>query len=101
MSINESQEFEAINQKVKERTESVEEIRQNAADTYQEVKARRKAKALASIIAVVVVAGAFMAGVWGLEMIGWVNHTFRVVLMCVSGTVAMFKAGYFWHEFKK
>ena len=33
MSINENQEFEAINQKVKERTVNVEEVRQTVAET--------------------------------------------------------------------
>lgn len=100
MSVNESKEFEAINKKVKERSERVEEAQQDVADTYREVVARRKAKAMVCIIAVLTVFGASLAGIWGLEKIGWINSTFRIVLMCLAGAVAMFKSGYFWHEFK-
>ena len=52
MSINENQEFEAINQKVKERSVNVAEVRQTVADTYKEVCVRRKTKAIASMAAV-------------------------------------------------
>ena len=100
MSINENQEFEAINQKVKERTESVEEIWQCAADTYHEVKARKKAKAIAKMFAVVAVFICATFGLIGLEYIGWISVFFRQVLICVAGCMAMFKLCYFWHEIK-
>lgn len=100
MSINENQEFEAINQKVKERTENVEEIRQSVADTYHEVKARRKVKAIAKMFVVVAVLICAVFGINTLETVGWISFTFRQVLICVTGGMAMFKLGYFWHEIK-
>lgn len=101
MSINENQEFEAINQKVKERTESVEEVRQTVADTYREVKAKRKAKAIIRIVVAAVLFGASVAGFYGLESIGWINDTFRTVLTAAAGSVAMFKIGCFWQKSKQ
>lgn len=100
MNINENQEFEAINQKVKERTESVEEVRQTVADTYREVKAKRKARAILRIVVAVVLFGAAAAGFYGLEAIDWINHTFRIVLTAAAGAVAMFKIGGFWQRAK-
>lgn len=100
MNINENQEFEAINQKVKERTENVEEIQQAAADTYREVVEKKQAKAVAKIIAVGLLLCGFIVGFWGLEKVGWINTTFQVVLMCVAGAMASFKIGYFFHEIK-
>ena len=100
MSINESQEFEAINKKIKERSVNVEEVQQNAAETYREVVVRRKTKAIVLMAVTLVILVATIFGVTALEMIGWINETFRTVLMSVAGAVAMFKAGYFWHEFK-
>lgn len=100
MSINENQEFEAINQKVKERTESVEEVRQSAADAYREVQMRKKTKAVASIVGVATLLGCAVAGCWGLEEIGWINHTFRIVLTAAAGAAAMFKIGCFWQKSK-
>ena len=101
MSVNENQEFEAINKKVKERSEIVEENRLNTENSYRDATAKRKAKAGLCIIVVAVVLGVSLVGFWGLEKIGWINATFRIVLMCLAGAVAMFKTGYFWHEFKK
>ena len=100
MCINENQEFEAINQKAKERTVNVEEFQQTVADTYREVKARRKAKAIGLMVVSLLAFVAAVFGITGLEVIGWINDTFRIVLMCLAGSVAMFKVGYFWHEFK-
>lgn len=93
MSINENQEFEAINQKVKERAVNVEEVRQSAADAYREVQMRKKAKAVVGMVAVMGVFGGAVAGCWGLEEIGWINHTFRIVLTSAAGAVAAFKMG--------
>ena len=101
MNINENQEFEAINQKVKERTVNVEEVRQSVADTYREVKARRKAKAVMRMILAVVLFGASVAGFYGLESIGWINDTFRTVLIGTSGSLAMFNIGLFWNDLKQ
>ena len=101
MSINENQEFEIINQKVKERTETVEEVRQAVAETYREVQVRKKAKAVACIAAVMALFGTAVAGFWGLEEIGWINHTFRIVLTAAAGAVAMFKVGGFWQKSKQ
>ena len=101
MSINENQEFEAINQKVKERTESVEGIRQNAADTYHNVQARKKAKAILRMVAITVAFVFAVVVINALEAIGWINSTFKVVMMVAAGGVAMFNQGYYWHELKK
>ena len=100
MSINESKEFETINQKVKERTYSVEEVRQTVADTYREVKARRTTKAIVSMIITITALVVAVIGITALEMIGWVNDIFCIVLMCLAGHGAMFKIGYLWHEIK-
>ena len=101
MSINENQEFEVINRASKERSENVDEYRQTVAETYREVKARRKAKALYHIIALAALLASAVGFFYGLEVIGWINGTFRIVLMCVAGAVAMFKVGFYWHDFKQ
>ena len=101
MSINENQEFETINRMARERSENVDEYRQTVADTYREVKARRKAKAIYHIIALVMLFASAIAFFYGLEVIGWINGTFRIVLMCVAGALAMFKIGYYWHDLKQ
>ena len=101
MSINENQEFEAINRASKERSENVDEYRQTVADTYREVKARRKAKAIYHIVALAMLFVAAIAFIYDLEVIGWINGTFRIVLMCVAGAVGMFKIGYYWHDLKQ
>ena len=101
MSVNENQEFETINRKVKERTENAEEVLQAAADTYREVRMRKKAKAIACILGVAAVLGIVVAGFWALEEIEWINHTFRIVLTAIAGAVAMFKIGGFWREVEK
>ena len=101
MSINENQEFETINQKVKERTETVEEGRHTAAETYREVQMRKKAKAVACILGVAAVLGIAVTGFWALEEIEWINHTFRIVLSAIAGAVAMFKIGGLWREIEK
>ena len=100
MSINENQEFEAINQKVKERSVNVAEVRQTVADTYKEVKVRRITKALAIMTVTAVLLVIALRGINALEAIGWINNSFEVVLMVVAGSVAMFTEGYFWHEIK-
>ena len=100
MCIDESKEFEAINQKASERKAaesaacySTEEIR-----LARKAKAKRKAVVyMAVTLAALIIA---MIGITALEQIGWINDTFRIVLQCVAGCLAMFKAGYLWHEIK-
>ena len=101
MSINENQEFEAINKKVKERTESVEESRQSAAGTYHDVQVRKKAKAILYMVAITVAFVLAIVVINALEVIGWINNSFKVVMMVAAGGVAMFNQGYLWHEFKQ
>ena len=101
MSINENREFEAINQQVKERSMKVEEVRQSVAESYREVKARRRAKAAGRIIIIAVLFAVSAAVFCGLEAIGWINDTFRIVLMCAAGAVAMFMIGFCWHDLKQ
>lgn len=101
MSINENREFEAINKQVKERSVKVDEDRQAAAETYREVKARRRARAAGRIITMAVMFAVAAAGFFGLEAIGWINDTFRIVLVCAAGAVAMFKIGFCWHDLKQ
>ena len=101
MSINENQEFEAINRASKERSVNVDEYRQTVEETYREVKARKKAKAIYHIIALVVLFASAIAFFYGLEAICWINATFRIVLMCAAGAVATFKIGFNWHDLKQ
>jgi hypothetical protein len=100
MSINENQEFETINQKTSERNAnaqavccSTEEIR-----WVKKTKARKKA-ALLMFVTCAVLAVA-LSGIAVLEEIGWINDYFSIVLKCLTGCVAVFKAGYLWHEIK-
>ena len=100
MSINESQEFEAINQKTAER-KFVDDTEHRSKEEYNRVKkAKAKKKAIVLLAVTLVALVASMAGIIGLEMIGWINDVFQVVLMCLAGAVAMFKSGYLWHEIK-
>lgn len=101
MSINENQEFETINQKVKERTENVEEVRQIEADTYREVRVRNKLKAMIWIMVACGVFATAATGFWALEEIEWINHSFRIVLTAAAGAVAMFMIGGFWQRAKQ
>ena len=100
MSINENQEFEAINQKTGERI-FIAETEVQCKEEYHRVK-KAKAKRKAIVLAVVNLAAFVVAmfAIIALEQIGWINSTFRIVLMCVAGAVAMFKSGYLWHEIK-
>lgn len=91
--INERQEFEAINKKTSKRNADEDTVNHSI-----EVKA--KTKAVISIVLTVFALAIVMAGIIGLYRIGWINDTFRIVLMCLAGAVASFKVGYFWHETK-
>ena len=100
MSINESKEFEAINQKTGER-KFVEETESQCKEEYHRVKkAKAKKKAIVSLVLTLLFVLATIGGIIGLKTIGWINEIFCVVLVCSAGAVAMFKAGYFWHEIK-
>lgn len=100
MSINESMEFEAINQKTSERKFVAETEGRCTVEYHHVKKAKAKKKAIVFMVVTVLALVASMFTIIGLEMIGWINDTFCRVLMCLAGAVAMFKAGYFWHEIK-
>lgn len=100
MSINESKEFEAINQKVSERTAAESAVCCSTEEIHRAKKVKAKRKAVAFTVVTLVALVVAMLGITALELIGWINTTFRVVLQCVAGCVAMFKAGYLWHEIK-
>ena len=98
--INEQQEFEAINQKTSERKAAEDNEIQSIEDTCREQKAKAKAKATLFIVLTFFVVAIALVGITGLFLIGWINDIFCIVLMCLAGAVASFKTGYFWHEFK-
>lgn len=100
MCINESKEFEAINQKTGERKASAEAVCCSTEEIYRAKKQKAKKRAVMFMALVLLGLAAAMLGITGLELIGWINETFRIVLMCFAGCVAMFKTGYFWHEIK-
>lgn len=100
MSINENQEFEAINQKTGERNFIAETECQSKEEYHRVKKEKAKKKAIVFMVVTVLALVLAILGITALEMIGWINATFRIVLMCAAGAVAMFKTGYFWHEIK-
>jgi uncharacterized membrane protein YqjE len=100
MSINESKEFEAINQKTGERKFVAETECQCKEEYHRVSKAKAKKKSVGFLIVTVLALVLAMLGITALEVIGWISATFRIVLMCLAGSVAMFKIGYFWHEIK-
>ena len=100
MSINESKEFEAINQKTGERKFVAETECQCKEEYHRVKKAKAKKRAVVFMAVTLVALVAAVVGITALEMIGWINTTFRIVLMCLAGALAMFKAGYLWHEIK-
>ena len=100
MSINEVNEFEAINQKTGER-KFMAETECKCKEAIGQVKKKKTCKRAVGLVIVTMLALAIsMVGITALEQIGWINGTFRVVLMCMAGSVAMFKTGYLWHEIK-
>ena len=100
MSINESMEFEAINQKTGER-KFVAETEGHCKEEYHRVKkAKAKKKAIVLLVVTCIAVVVAMFGILGLEFIGWINNIFCIVLMCLAGAVAIFKSGYLWHEIK-
>lgn len=100
MSINENKEFEAINKKTSERNAQKSAQCHNTEEIYRAKNAKAKKKAIWFVAVTILLLAVTMVGITGLEMIGWINATFRIVLMCLAGSVAMFKIGYFWHEIK-
>lgn len=100
MSINEYKEFEAINQKVSERNAQEAVACHSTEDIYRAKKAKARKKAICFVLVTMVLLLVTILCITGLEMIGWINATFRILLMCLTGSVAMFKIGYFWHEIK-
>ena len=100
MNINEINEFEAINQKTSERKFIAETERQCNEAYHRVEKAKAKKKYFASIVLTVLSLVLTMWGITALEMIGWINTAFCIVLMCVAGTMAIFKTGYLWQEIK-
>lgn len=100
MSINENKEFETINQKTGER-KFIAETECLCKEEYHRVKkAKAKKQSVVFLIVTVLAMVGAMFGITALEVIGWISATFRIVLMCLAGAVAMFKFGYFWREFK-
>lgn len=100
MSVNESMEFEAINLKTGER-KFVAETEYQCKEEYHRVKkAKAKKQAIVTLIATFVSVLVAVFGITALKHIGWINDIFCVVLVCLAGAVAMFKAGYCWHEIK-
>ena len=100
MSINESKEFEAINQKTCER-KFVAETECQTKEEYQRVKkAKVKKQAIVRLILNLLSVLASICITICLKQIGWINDIFCIVLVCMAGAVAMFKSGYLWHEIK-
>ena len=101
MSINEHKEFEAINQKTSARNAKASAECYNTEEIYRAKRAKARKKTLFFIAITWAVLVAAWACILGLAQIGWINEIFCFVLMCLAGSVAMFKIGYFWHEIKK
>ena len=101
MSVNEYQEFEAINQKTSERNAQATIECHSTEENYRVNRAKQKEKALFCISATLVALALAVFGIIKLADIGWINDIFCFVLLCLAGSVAMFKAGYFWHEIKQ
>lgn len=100
MSINENKEFEAINQKTRERTVNESAVCHSTEEIYRVKKAKTTKKAIVCMVAITLALAAAVVGISALEVIGWINGTFKGVLLCAAGCVAMFNQGYFWHEIK-
>ena len=100
MSVNENQEFEAINQKTGERKVQASAVCHSTEEIYRAKKAKAVKKSIACMVAVTLALVIAVVGIAALGQIGWINGTFKTVLMCAAGGVAMFNEGYFWHEIK-
>ena len=100
MSINENQEFEAINQKINERKASDRAMCCSTEEIYRAKKEKAQKKAIVKMVVAALVAAGAMLSVIALAQFEWINATFCKVLLCVDGAVLAFKAGYLWHEIK-
>ena len=100
MSINENKEFEAINQKTSERNAAKSAVCCSTEEINRAKKVKAQKKAIVFMVVTLLALAVTMLGITALELIGWINNTFRIVLQCVAGCVAMFKTGYLWHEIK-
>lgn len=100
MRIDENKEFEAINQKASERKAAESAVCHSTEEIHRVKKSKAKKKAVLFMAITLAALVASVLGITALELIGWINDTFRIVLQCVAGCVAMFKTGYFWHEIK-
>ena len=100
MSINENQEFEAINQKTGERKFVAETECQTQEEYHRVKKAKVKKYAIVRLVITLLSVLASIGIIICLKQIGWINDIFSVVLVCLAGAVAMFRAGYLWHEIK-
>ena len=98
--MSEIQEFEAINQKTSARNSYARAMCHDNEESLREKKQRLQKKAILRMVAVAVALVVSILGFTALEEIGWINGSFRVVLMYLAGSVAMFGQGYFWHEIK-
>ena len=101
MSVNEHKEFEAINRKADERKVQAVAECHSTEDIYRAKKAKARNKALFCISVTLIALAAAVFGIIKLADIGWINDIFCAVLMCLAGSVATFKVGYFWHEIKQ
>ena len=100
MCINESREFEAINQKTGERKFVADTECQCQEEYHRVKKAKAKKTAILLMFFTAVILFASIVTINSLEIIGWINGTFRIVLLCLAGSLSMFKFGYLWHEIK-
>lgn len=96
MNINENQEFEAINQKIKERNENATVECHTTEEIYRAKKIKAKRRAIICILITFAILLVADAGIFALEYIGWISATFKIVLLCLAGCVATFKTGYFY-----
>ena len=101
MNINENQEFETINQKTSERNANAMVECHSTEEIYRAKNIKAKRRALICIFVTFSITLVVAASIFGLEYIGWINATFKIVLLCLTGCVAMFKTGYFWREIAK
>lgn len=100
MSVNENMEFAAINQKTGERAATAQAACCSTEELYRASRAKKTKRAALCMVLILLGLVAAMLGITGLEMIGWINDTFGIVLKCFAGCVAMFKQGYFWCQIK-
>lgn len=92
MSINEINEFEAINQKTSERKFMAETERQCKEEYLRLQKAKAKKKSIASMVATILSMVMTMCCITALAITGCISTAFCIVLMCMAGTMGIFKA---------